>query len=136
MPLEQRARFTGVALDKAHRLDALIEEFFDITRFDFHDIVLTRGYVDLGLLLAQVTDEFYPILNEQHKEVQVDIREDLTVLVDGDKMARVFNNIMKNAIAIAMRARPSRSRPDAGTAVACACALSIRAIPSLRLSSR
>ena len=99
LPVEQRAHFTGVALDKAHRLDALIEEFFDITRFDFHDIVLTRGYVDLGLLLAQVADEFYPILNEQHKEVQVDIREDLTVLVDGDKMARVFNNIMKNAIA-------------------------------------
>lgn len=99
LPVEQRARFTGVALDKAHRLDALIEEFFDITRFDFHDIVLTRGYVDLGLLLAQVADEFYPILNEQHKEAQVDIREDLTVLVDGDKMARVFNNIMKNAVA-------------------------------------
>lgn len=99
LPVEQRARFTGVALDKAHRLDALIEEFFDITRFDLHDIVLTRGYVDLGLLLAQVADEFYPILNEQHKEAQVDIREDLTVLVDGDKMARVFNNIMKNAVA-------------------------------------
>ena len=99
LPVEQRAHFTGVALDKAHRLDALIEEFFDITRFDFHDIVLTRGYVDLGLLLAQVADEFYPILNEQHKDVQVDVHEDLTVLVDGDKMARVFNNIMKNAIA-------------------------------------
>ena len=99
LPVEQRAHFTGVALDKAHRLDALIEEFFDITRFDFHDIVLTRGYVDLGLLLAQVADEFYPILNEQHQDVQVDVREDLTVLVDGDKMARVFNNIMKNAIA-------------------------------------
>lgn len=99
LPLEQRARFTGVAIDKAHRLDALIEEFFDITRFDFHDIVLTRSYVDLGLLLAQVADEFYPILSEQHKEAQVDICEDLTVLVDGDKMARVFNNIMKNAVA-------------------------------------
>ena len=61
--------------------------------------MLTRGYVDLGLLLAQVADEFYPILNEQHKEAQVDIHEDLTVLVDGDKMARVFNNIMKNAVA-------------------------------------
>lgn len=60
LPVEQRSRFTGIALDKAHRLDALIEEFFDITRFDFHDIVLTRGYVDLSLLLAQVADEFYP----------------------------------------------------------------------------
>ena len=121
LPVEQRAHFTGVALDKAHRLDALIEEFFDITRFDFHDIVLTRGYVDLGLLLAQVADEFYPILNEQHKEAQVDIREDLTVLVDGDKMARVFNNIMKNAIAYSYEGSTitieARRRDDGGVRV-------------------
>ncbi|MDY2777092.1 MAG: HAMP domain-containing sensor histidine kinase [Collinsella sp.] len=99
LPVEQRVRFTGVALEKAHRLDALIEEFFDITRFDFHDIVLTRGYVDLALMLAQVVDEFYPILSEQGKTARVDVPAGLTVLVDGDKMARVFNNIMRNAIA-------------------------------------
>ncbi|MDM8246455.1 ATP-binding protein [Collinsella tanakaei] len=99
LPEEQRVRFTGVALDKAHRLDALIEEFFDITRFDFHDIVLTRGYVDLSLMLAQVVDEFYPTLAEQGKQAQIDVPVGMTVLVDGDKMARVFNNVMKNAIA-------------------------------------
>lgn len=99
LPVEQRARFTGIALDKAHRLDALIEEFFDITRFDFHDIVLTRGYVDLSLLLAQVADEFYPVLSEQGKQVNVDAPASMVVLIDGDKMARVFNNVMKNAIA-------------------------------------
>lgn len=99
LPVEQRARFTGIALDKAHRLDALIEEFFDITRFDFHGIVLTRGYVDLALLLAQVADEFYPILTEQGKSVEVEATASLIVLIDGDKMARVFNNVMKNAIA-------------------------------------
>ena len=99
LPVEQRARFTGIALDKARRLDALIEEFFDITRFDFHDIVLTRGYVDLALLLAQVADEFYPILTEQGKSVEVEATASLIVLIDGDKMARVFNNVMKNAIA-------------------------------------
>lgn len=73
LPVEQRVRFTGVALDKAHRLDALIEEFFDITRFDFHDIVLTRGYVDLGLMLAQVADEFYPILSDQRKDASIEV---------------------------------------------------------------
>ena len=84
---------------RRNRLDVLIEEFFDITRFDFHDIVLTRGYVDLNLLLSQVADEFYPQLTEQHKAAQIDVPAGLVVLVDGDKMARVFNNVMKNAIA-------------------------------------
>lgn len=99
LPVEQRSRFTGIALEKAHRLDALIEEFFDITRFDFHDIVLTRGYVDLHLMLAQVADEFYPTLADQHKRAEIEVPMGLTVLIDGDKMARVFNNVMKNAIA-------------------------------------
>lgn len=99
LPVKQRAHFTGIALEKAHRLDTLIEEFFDITRFDFHDIVLTRGYVDLNLMLSQVAEEFYPTLAEQHKEAHIDVPAGLTVLVDGDKMARVFNNVMKNAIA-------------------------------------
>ncbi|QWT18309.1 HAMP domain-containing histidine kinase [Collinsella sp. zg1085] len=99
LPAEQRAHFTGIALEKAHRLDALIEEFFDITRFDFHDIVLTRGFVSLNLMLAQVADEFYPTLTAQHKTVELQMSEKLTALIDGDKMARVFNNVMKNAIA-------------------------------------
>ncbi|HJG37891.1 sensor histidine kinase [Enorma phocaeensis] len=99
LPTEQRARFLGIALDKAHRLDALIEEFFDITRFDFHDIVLTRGYVDLKFMLEQVADEFYPALEEQQKRADIEIPDGLIALIDGDKMARVFNNVMKNAIA-------------------------------------
>lgn len=99
LPAEQRVRFTGVALDKAHRLDSLIEEFFDITRFDFHDIVLTRGYVDLSFLLGQVAEEFYPALTEQGKQVEVDVEPGLKALIDGDKMARVFNNVMRNALA-------------------------------------
>lgn len=123
LPVEQRVRFTGVALDKAHRLDALIEEFFDITRFDFHDIVLTRGYVDLGLMLVQVADEFYPILSDQRKDASIEVEPGLTVLVDGDKMARVFNNIMKNAIAYSYEGstiRVSADREqDAATGVAC-----------------
>lgn len=123
LPAEQRVRFTGVALDKAHRLDALIEEFFDITRFDFHDIVLTRGYVDLGLMLAQVADEFYPILSDQRKDASIEVEPGLTVLVDGDKMARVFNNIMKNAIAYSYEGstiRVSADREqDAATGAAC-----------------
>ena len=51
LPVEQRSRFTGIALDKAHRLDALIEEFFDITRFDFHDTV---SYTHLDVYKRQL----------------------------------------------------------------------------------
>ncbi|WP_187119104.1 GNAT family N-acetyltransferase [Collinsella ihumii] len=55
--------------------------------------------VERARLLAQVVDEFYPTLTEQDKHARIEVPTGLTVLVDGDKMARVFNNVMKNAIA-------------------------------------
>ncbi|WP_417057197.1 sensor histidine kinase [Enorma massiliensis] len=50
-------------------------------------------------MLGQVVDEFYPTLTEQGKTVDLEVPLGLTALIDGDKMARVFNNVMKNAIA-------------------------------------
>jgi two-component system sensor histidine kinase VanS len=39
MPAEQKAKYTGVALTKAFRLEDLINEFFEITRFNLQSIV-------------------------------------------------------------------------------------------------
>ncbi len=50
-------------------------------------------------MLQQMTDEFYPILAPQRKQVSVDVPDGLTLWADADKLARVFNNILKNAIA-------------------------------------
>lgn len=99
MPEEQREKYTGVALDKAYRLEELIDEFFDITRFNLHSIELSMGRVDLYFLLQQLAEQFYPILSQQNKEVEIHSPEDTMVWADGDKLARAFNNILKNAIA-------------------------------------
>ena len=99
MPVEQREKYAGVALDKAYRLEELIDEFFDITRFNLHSIELSMGRVDLYFLLQQLAEQFYPILSQQNKEVEIHSPEDTMVWADGDKLARVFNNILKNAIA-------------------------------------
>ena len=37
---ELRARYTGIALNKAQRLEELINEFFDITRFNLTHLTL------------------------------------------------------------------------------------------------
>ncbi len=99
MPSEQKAKYTGVALDKAFRLEELINEFFDITRFNLQTIVLNKGKIRLAFLLQQLVDEFYPMLNPQGKQVMLQVPEDLILVGDADKLARVFNNILRNAIA-------------------------------------
>ena len=61
----QRARYTGIALDKAERLEDLINEFFDITRFSLTSVTLERRSVNLSLMLEQIADEFAPMLRER-----------------------------------------------------------------------
>lgn len=99
MPAEQRARYIGITLDKAQRLEQLINEFFDITRYNLQQIHLERESIDLSCMLMQLTDEFYPILSAHGNTIRLQTNEELTVYGDAEKLARVFNNILKNAVA-------------------------------------
>jgi two-component system sensor histidine kinase VanS len=99
MPPKQKAKYVGVTLEKAYRLEQLINEFFEITRFNLQTIVLNKEKINLLFMLQQMADEFYPILTPQQKQVSVNVPDGLTLWGDADKLARVFNNILKNAIA-------------------------------------
>lgn len=98
MPPEQKAKYVGITLEKAYRLEQLINEFFEITRFNLQTIVLNKEKINLLFMLQQIADEFYPMLTPQGKKVSVNVPEGLTLWGDADKLARVFNNILKNAI--------------------------------------
>ncbi|BAE85477.1 vancomycin resistance histidine kinase VanS-I [Desulfitobacterium hafniense] len=100
MPPEQKAKYVGITLEKAYRLEQLINEFFEITRFNLQTIVLNKEKINLLFMLQQLADEFYPMLTPaQGKQVSVNVPEGLTLWGDADKLARVFNNILKNALA-------------------------------------
>ncbi len=99
MPQEQKAKYVGITLEKAYRLEQLIHEFFEITRFNLQTIVLNKEKIALSFMLQQMADEFYPILTLQHKRASVHVPDGIILYGDGDKLARVFNNILKNAIA-------------------------------------
>ena len=99
MPDGQRRKYTGITLEKALRLEHLVEEFFEITRFNLSSIVLNKGKINLSFMLRQMADEFYPMLSPQSKQAIVHAPDNLVLWGDADKLSRVFNNILKNAIA-------------------------------------
>ena len=99
MPEQQRTKYTEITLEKAYRLEQLINEFFEITRYNLQSIVLDKEDVNLSYMLLQIADEFYPILTPQGKSAEVTAPEGLSIYADADKLARVFNNILKNAAA-------------------------------------
>ncbi|HIV11694.1 MAG TPA: HAMP domain-containing histidine kinase, partial [Candidatus Pullilachnospira stercoravium] len=99
LPDELREQYIGITLDKAYRLEQLINEFFDITRYNLHTIVVNPGKIHLRSMLLQMADEFFPILEPEGKSILVNAPPDLVLIGDADKLARVFNNILKNAAA-------------------------------------
>ncbi len=99
MPIEQKAKYLKITLEKATRLEQLINEFFEITRFNLQSIMLEKETINLNYMLMQLADEFYPLLAPNGKQTIVEVEEDLKIDADANKLARVFNNILKNAIA-------------------------------------
>lgn len=99
MPEAQKEKYTHIALEKAERLEGLIEEFFEITQYNLQNIFLEKEDLDLSYMLMQMTEEFYPVLAAHGNEVKLEAEEDLHLYADPDRLARVFNNILKNAVA-------------------------------------
>lgn len=92
-----RARYTGIALDKAERLEDLINEFFEITRFNLSHMELDRRPTDLTRMIEQVVSEFGPMLAEQNLTCRADLPPKLPCACDPDKLARVLDNLLRNA---------------------------------------
>ena len=95
---EMRSRYTGIALDKAGRLEDLINEFFDITRFNLTNIQLEPERVNISRMLEQIGFEFHPILAEKDLKLETEIKPNVEMLCDPDKLARVFDNLLRNAV--------------------------------------
>ena len=101
MPVEQRQRYAHVALSKAYRLDAMLDEFFEITRYNLGAISIERERFDLALFCYQVAEDFYPEAESRGIDLKVNATEGDTVFADATKMARVLSNVIKNAVAYA-----------------------------------
>lgn len=98
MPQEQRNRYIDIALDKSYRLEDLINELFDVARFNSEKIVLEKEEINLNLMLEQIADDFYPTLKEMNKKINFTSDEKTILYADPDKLNRVFNNLIKNAV--------------------------------------
>lgn len=95
---KQMNHFLSIALEKSFRLESLLDDFFDVTRFNLQDIQLYKRELDFVFLLQQLMDEFYPLLKEKNQTIEYSGPEMLKILADSEQLARVLNNLLKNAM--------------------------------------
>lgn len=88
----------NLLLNKSYRLEELINELFDIARFNSEKIILEKEELNLNMMIEQIIDDFYPMVKELNKSIKFTSGENITIYADSDKLSRVFNNLVKNAI--------------------------------------
>ena len=95
---KQQEKYIRIALDKSYRLEELINELFDMARFNSEKIILEKEKLNLNSMLVLIIDDFYPILSELNKKIDLNSEEKIMLVADPNKLGRVFNNFIKNAI--------------------------------------
>ena len=93
-----KAKYLSVSVEKALRLEELINEFFDITRFSLKGLTLEPARINLARMLEQMADEFKPLLLPKNLACVVAAPDNLVIRADANKLERVFDNLIRNAI--------------------------------------
>jgi len=95
---ELRNKYLSISLDKAERLEDLINEFFEITRFNLSQLTLEPSKVNLTRMLEQIVYEFKPALATKNMKCSLQVAPDIEIRCDVNKMERVFDNLIRNAL--------------------------------------
>lgn len=95
---ELREKYLSISLNKAERLEELINEFFEITRFNLSQLTLEPSIINLTRMLEQIFYEFKPIFSTKNLKCDLKVEPDIQIKCDVNKMERVFDNLIRNAI--------------------------------------
>lgn len=95
----QLRHYTGIAYEKAKRLNVLINDLFELTKMQNGVVVLRTSKVNLVELLGQIVSEFQYQIKCNEMESRVRFSDDkLVVNGDIDKLVRAFENLITNSI--------------------------------------
>ena len=96
---EQAAGYVSIAYSKSEKLKGLIDDLFEFTKLSNHDVPLHKKGVVINEVLEQLLEEYVTLSEEQQLTLIRSLpQERLPVRIDVDKMIRVFENLLGNAI--------------------------------------
>lgn len=95
----QLMEYSDIAYNKSVKLKKLIDELFEYTKLSGEGVKLNISLISLNELLEQLLEEFVPVFEENNLVIIKDIKkENIMLYADGEKIARVFENLLGNAI--------------------------------------
>ena len=99
LPPEMQKKYIDIAYSKAKRLEKLIEDLFGFTKMNYGRLSMHVSQVDIIKLLGQLLEESYP--NFADKGLSYELQSNVpakVITADGNLLARLFDNLINNAI--------------------------------------
>ena len=96
---EDLLKYTHIAYVKAKQMKSLVEDLFEYTKVRQPDTPISTTTFDMVQLLEQLAIEFE--LEASRKSVEIQVQSDCPQILmtgDTDKLVRVFNNLITNAL--------------------------------------
>lgn len=92
--------YVNMAYEESLRLKQLLQDLFEYTRMQNKEMKLHKNRINLTEMLYQITAHFGWQLQESGMECRLFFRDQqgLFVIGDGDKLRRVYENLITNAI--------------------------------------
>ena len=96
---EQYEEYLKIAFSKSEQLKNLIDDLFEYTKLTNENIVMGKQEVCINELLDQLIEELIPQAEEHNRTfVKYFSEERIFASIDTEKMVRVFDNLLMNAI--------------------------------------
>lgn len=95
---ENKKKYLNIIQSKSQELEILINQFFNLAKYQLQISDLRLKKVDLLNLLIQMKETFYPGITKKNLQFEIAIEEPILLSIDQDLMVRAFYNIIKNAI--------------------------------------
>lgn len=99
MTPEMQKKYIDIAYVKAKRLEKLIEDLFGFTKLNCGKIAMNVANVDVVKLISQLLEEFYPSFVDKNLSYELKSNVPAKIIkADGNLLARLFDNLINNAI--------------------------------------
>ncbi|MFD1318560.1 sensor histidine kinase [Loigolactobacillus zhaoyuanensis] len=96
---KQLLQYAHIAFEKAKQMQSLVEDLFEYTKVRQTTTPLTISKLDMGQMLEQVAASFELEATKKQMQISVNYRPDpLVMMADAEKLSRVFNNLISNAL--------------------------------------
>jgi len=96
---KQLLQYSHIAFEKAKQMQSLVEDLFEYTKVRQTTTPLTITKLDMGQMLEQVAASFELEATKKQMQISVTYRPDpLIMMADAEKLSRVFNNLISNAL--------------------------------------